>query len=38
MVNNMPSNAETRLAAVYGVESLPFGTPVELEAIFEVSA
>jgi enamine deaminase RidA (YjgF/YER057c/UK114 family) len=23
---------------VFGVESLPFGTPVELEAIFEVSA
>jgi hypothetical protein len=23
---------------VFGVESLPFGTPIELEAIFEVSA
>src|SRR5579863_4742112 len=28
---------KTSSRLVYGVESLPFGTPVELEAIFEVS-
>jgi enamine deaminase RidA (YjgF/YER057c/UK114 family) len=29
---------KTSSRLVYGVQSLPFGTPVELEAIFEVSA